>query len=57
MAWYWTDDMARLLLERDLVPADRMGEWMNRPVALAGPADGDPVCIALSLIGDEWAVA
>lgn len=57
MAWYWTDDMARLLLDRDLVPVDMVGEWITRPVALAGPADGDPVQIALALIGDAAAVA
>lgn len=57
MAWYWTDDMARLLLERGLVPVDRVGEWISRPVAFAGPTDADPVQVALLLMGDAAAVA
>ncbi len=33
MPWYWSDDIARLLLERGLISADRARDLTRRPVA------------------------
>lgn len=53
MAWFWTDDLARLAIEAGMVEPDAVREWMARPVAVAGPDDADPLAVAGRLLGGE----
>jgi hypothetical protein len=51
MAWFWTDDLARALIDEGVVSDDAVQEWIRRPVAVAGASDVDPVAMARSLLG------
>lgn len=33
MTWFWSDDLARLLIERDGVPPQRVAAWISGPAA------------------------
>ena len=33
MAWFWSDDLARLLIARDGVSAQRVADWIEGPTA------------------------
>ncbi|HSF86941.1 MAG TPA: hypothetical protein VLG28_14960 [Acidimicrobiia bacterium] len=33
MAWLWSDDLARLLIERDGIPPHRVADWLSGPTA------------------------
>ncbi len=33
MTWFWSDDLARLLIERDGVPPQRVSAWISGPTA------------------------
>jgi hypothetical protein len=50
MAWFWTDDLARALLEAGVVERDAIQDWLERPVAYAGPDDGTPIDVAKSFL-------
>ncbi|MDH4120064.1 MAG: hypothetical protein OEW30_21990 [Acidimicrobiia bacterium] len=49
MAWYWTDDLARLL--RAAGDPGAFPDWTQRPVAFAAPDDVDPLDFARTLLG------
>lgn len=53
MPWFWTDDLAELLIERAGIPPETLAEWTQRPVALAGPDGAEPIEFALGLLGGE----
>lgn len=49
MAWFWTDDLARLLLDAELAEESSVRSWLDRPVAVSGPEDADPLAVARTL--------
>lgn len=52
MPWYWTDDLARTLIDAGKVDPSRLVRWMSAPVAIRREeADGESV--ARSLLDDE----
>jgi len=53
MRWFWTDDLAALLVEHGFVGSERLREWTERPVAYAVPDETEGLDVARSLIGDE----
>lgn len=58
MPWFWTDDLAELLIEQADVRAEILAEWTTRPVGLAVPEGTEPLQVARALAGmDGEAVA
>jgi hypothetical protein len=58
MPWFWTDDLAELLVEHAGVRPETLAEWMLRPVAISVPEGSEPLEVARSLLGvDTEAVA
>jgi len=53
MPWFWTDDLADLLIERDDLRPESMTEWTDRPSALAAPEGVDALDFARTLLGRE----
>ncbi len=53
--WFWTDDLARLLVEDGVAP-DRVADWLRHPVAHAA-AEADPLEMARRLLEEANAVA
>lgn len=51
MAWFWTDDLARLVIERDSVAAALVAHWITTPIAHRG--DGEALDIARALLVSE----
>jgi hypothetical protein len=51
MQWFWTDDLAVLLLEQGEVSPERVSGWMQRPAAYAAPDDAAPLETARLLLG------
>lgn len=55
MAWFWTDDLARLVADHGIVVtpivANRLDEASRRPVAVARPVESDPMRLAEELFG------
>jgi hypothetical protein len=44
----WSDDLARLLIERGEASAPQLQEWLDRPVGVA--SESDPVETARALL-------
>jgi hypothetical protein len=58
MPWFWTDDLAEILIEQADIRPEALADWTRRPVALAVPDGAEPLAVALSLLGvDNNAVA
>ncbi len=58
MPWFWTDDLADLLIENEAVRPESVADWRQRPVALSAPESLDPLDFARALLGlDKEAVA
>jgi len=53
MPWFWTDDLADLLIEHDGLGPETVAEWTQRPVAFSVPEGLEPLEFARSLIGVE----
>jgi hypothetical protein len=53
MPWFWTDDLADLLVEHDGLSPESVVEWTARPAALAGPDGVDALEFARNLAGIE----
>lgn len=53
MPWFWTDDLADLLIDQDGYRPDSLSEWTERPAALAAPDDTDALEFARSLMAGE----
>lgn len=51
MAWFWTDDLARALLDAGLVSESSVRAWLDRPEGIAAPAETDPVTLGAALLG------
>jgi hypothetical protein len=53
MAWFWSDDLARVLLEAHEASEAEMRDWIQRPVAIAAAQDTDPLMLARRIAGHE----
>lgn len=55
MPWFWTDDLAKMLIDQDGYGPDSLAEWTQRPAALAVPEHTDALEFArlLAAAGDE----
>lgn len=51
MPWFWTDDLADLLVEHDGLRPESVNEWTQRPAAFAAPEDTDALGFARTLLG------
>jgi hypothetical protein len=51
MAWFWSDDLARVLLEAGEASDAEMRDWIQRPVAIAAAPDTDPLTLARRMAG------
>lgn len=51
MSWFWSDDLARLLIEHDAVSAEIVAAWVSAPTAHRG--EGDPLEFARRLLASE----
>lgn len=52
MPWYWTDDLARTLIDAGTADPSQMGRWLSAPVAIRS-ADTDTETVARSLLDEE----
>ncbi|MFZ0491753.1 MAG: hypothetical protein WAM81_00985 [Acidimicrobiia bacterium] len=52
MQWFWTDDLAALLIEHGLVGPEHLIAWTSRPVAYSAAEETDGLEMARHLIGD-----
>lgn len=52
MPWYWTDDLARTLIDAGAVDSSRVVRWLSAPVAIRS-TDTDADSVARSLLEDE----
>jgi hypothetical protein len=43
MAWFWTDDLARALVDAGVTERSSVETWLDRPTALAAPEGADPL--------------
>jgi hypothetical protein len=53
MPWFWTDDLADLLIEHDGLRPETVTDWTQRPAALSAPESADALDFARSLLGSE----
>ena len=53
MPWFWTDDLAELLVEEADVRPEALAEWTQRPVGVAVPDGTEPLTVARALLGIE----
>lgn len=51
MAWFWTDDLALLLIARDAVAPTAVAHWISAPIAHRG--EGEALDIARTLLARE----
>lgn len=51
MPWFWTDDVACLLIERDLVDPAQVQLFVERPYAVAMTDGADAVEVMLAVLG------
>ena len=54
MPWFWTDDLARLLVEAGLAHAGDLAAWSTSPVAVRSDSD-NALAVAEALVGEERA--
>lgn len=47
MTWFWSDDLARVLIEAGSVTPEQAASWISTPVAFR--ADGEPEEVAAAL--------
>ncbi|MGH8875536.1 MAG: hypothetical protein ACRDVM_09860 [Acidimicrobiia bacterium] len=52
MPWFWTDDLARALIEAGEASQSRVAAWIRRPVALAA-GDHDPLAVARQVMSED----
>lgn len=53
MAWFWTDDLARILIDEGAVGREAVQDWISRPVGIAVAEDADPAQIGRFLLGER----
>jgi hypothetical protein len=51
MPWMWSDDLARLLIERGEASAPQVQDWLERPIGFA--SESDPVEVARILLATD----
>lgn len=51
MAWFWTDDLARLLIETGRATESAVQDWLTRPVGVVADDGSDPLEVAAGLLG------
>ena len=51
MAWFWSDDLARILIEHDGVAPQRVADWLSGPTAHR--SDLGALEFARELLGEE----
>ncbi len=52
MPWYWTDDLARILIDTGKVSEQRVSSWLTAPMAIRSD-DSDSETVADSLLDGE----
>ena len=52
MPWYWTDDLARLLIDAGKVAERAVANWLSAPVAIRSEQE-DSLAVAASLLPDD----
>jgi len=52
MPWYWTDDLARLLIDTGKVNERAVANWLSAPVAIRSDEE-DSLAVATSLLPDD----
>ncbi len=55
MVWFWSDDLARELLECGIVEPDSVRGWLSKPLAFAAIAEEDAASVGRRLLGLEKA--
>lgn len=53
MAWFWTDDLARTLIEQGQDEPAEIAKWLRYPSAVSAPAGTDQEDLARRLAGLE----
>jgi hypothetical protein len=53
MQWFWTDDLAVELVEHDRVAPERLGGWVERPVAYAAADESSALDVARLLLSSD----
>jgi hypothetical protein len=56
VAWFWTDDLARALIDAGEVERVSVTRWMERPIAVAAPEDADPLEVGRATLGIASAI-
>lgn len=51
MAWFWTDDLARVLIDAGEAERSSVSGWLERPVAIAAPEESDPLDVGRERLG------
>jgi hypothetical protein len=51
MPWFWTDDLADLLIEHDGLSPGAVAGWTQRPAALAAPEGTEALEFARAVLG------
>lgn len=52
MPWFWTDDLARSLIDSGKVDRSKVSGWLTAPVAIRSPEESAET-VAQSLLGGE----
>jgi hypothetical protein len=52
LPWYWTDDLAHVLIDSGRVNRSRVESWLATPVAIRS-SEGSADVVADALLGDE----
>lgn len=53
MPWYWTDDLARMLIETGRVDRSRVAGWIVTPVAVRSDDDSAEAVAGTLLDGED----
>lgn len=51
MAWLWSDDLARLLVEHGVADESTVAEWITTPIAFRVDDEEEPRSAAHRLLG------
>jgi hypothetical protein len=51
MAWFWTDDLARALVDAGVAERSTVESWIERPIAISAAADADPLDVGRQALG------
>lgn len=51
MTWFWTDDLARVALDRGIAGRESVQTWIDRPIAISAPEGTDPAAVIAQELG------